>query len=92
VDHNVGYHVFLVTVKGWHMVAPPNGPLPTRRAATPRVVGGSVNGMRILLGLILFVIAVGAVMGVVFAVSSGQWQVGLIIALVAAAFFARVGC
>ncbi len=74
------------------MVAPPNGPLPTRRTATPRAAGGSLNGMRILLSLILFVIAVGAVMGVVLAVSSGQWQVGLIIALVAAAFFARVGC
>jgi hypothetical protein len=92
VDHNVGYDVFPVTVKGWHMVAPPNGPLSSPRPATPRAAGGSINGMRILLGLILFVIAVGAVMGVVFAVSSGQWQVGLIIALVAAAFFARVGC
>jgi uncharacterized membrane protein len=38
------------------------------------------------------VIAIGAIMGVVVAVSSGQWQIGLIIGLLAAAFFARVGC
>jgi hypothetical protein len=31
-------------------------------------------------------------MGVVVALSSGQWQMALIIGLVAAAFFARVGC
>ena len=38
------------------------------------------------------VIAVGAIMGVVVALSSGQPTVAMIIGLVAAAFFARVGC
>jgi uncharacterized membrane protein len=38
------------------------------------------------------VILVGAIMGIVVALSSGQWQVAMIIGLVACAFFARVGC
>jgi hypothetical protein len=74
------------------MVAPKNGPLGKPRAPLPPAAGGSINGMRLLMGLILLVIAIGAVMGVVVALSSGQWQMALIIGLVAAAFFARVGC
>lgn len=58
----------------------------------PRAAGGSINGMRILMGLLLFAIAIGAIMGVVVALSSGQPTIALIIGLVAAAFFARVGC
>jgi len=74
------------------MVAPKNGPLGKPRTPLPRAAGGSINGMRLLMGLVLLVIAIGAVMGVVVALSSGQWQVALIIGLVVAAFFARVGC
>jgi len=44
------------------------------------------------MGLLLLVIAAGAITGVFVALSSGQWQVALIIGLVAGAFFARVGC
>ena len=44
------------------------------------------------MGLLLLLIAVGAVMGVVVALTSGQPTIALIIGLVAAAFFARVGC
>lgn len=72
---------------GSHDGSPGKGPTVLRPAAH-----GSINGMRILMGLILFVIAVGAIMGVVVALSSGQPQVALIIGLVAGAFFARVGC
>jgi hypothetical protein len=74
------------------MVAPKNGPLGKPRTSLPPAAGGSINGMRVLMALILLVIAIGAIMGVVVAVSSGQWQIGLIIGLLAAAFFARVGC
>jgi uncharacterized membrane protein len=48
--------------------------------------------MRVLMGILLFVIAIGAIMGVVVALSSGQPTIALIVGLVAAAFFARVGC
>ena len=62
------------------------------KLAPPRAAGGSINGMRILMALLLLAIAVGAITGVVVALSSGQPTVALIIGLVAAAFFARVGC
>jgi hypothetical protein len=74
------------------MVAPQNGPLGKSRNALPHAAGGSINGMRVLLALILLVILVGAIIGIVVALSSGQWQVAMIIGLVAGAFFARVGC
>ncbi|OPX05469.1 hypothetical protein [Mycobacterium sp. AT1] len=69
------------------MIGPDNAKL-----APPRAAGGSINGMRILMALLLLAIAVGAITGVVVALSSGQPTVALIIGLVAAAFFARVGC
>jgi len=62
------------------------------KLAPPRAAGGSINGTRILMALLLLAIAVGAITGVVVALSSGQPTVALIIGLVAAAFFARVGC
>lgn len=62
------------------------------KLAPPRAAGGSINGMRILMALLLLAIAVGAITGVVVALSSGQPTVALIIGLVAAAFFTRVGC
>ncbi len=74
------------------MLGPENGELGQPRKALPPAAGGSINGMRMLLGILLFAIAVGAIMGVVVALSSGQPTVALIIGLVAAAFFARVGC
>jgi uncharacterized membrane protein len=58
----------------------------------PPAAGGSINGTRLLMALLLLAIAVGAIMGVVVALSSGQPTVALIIGLVAGAFFARVGC
>lgn len=74
------------------MIGPNDGTLAQSRSSMPRAAGGSINGMRLLLGLVLFVIAVAAIMGVVVALSTGQPTVALIIGLVAAAFFARVGC
>ena len=74
------------------MIGPSNGSLGPSPRALPRAAGGSINGMRVLLGLVLFVLAVAAIMGVVVALASGQQTVALIIGLLAAAFFARVGC
>jgi uncharacterized integral membrane protein len=74
------------------MLGPDNGKLSQPRTALPHAAGGSINGMRVVMAILLFVIAVGAIMGVVVALSSGQWQVAMIVGLVAAAFFARVGC
>jgi uncharacterized membrane protein len=63
-----------------------------QRRALPPAAGGSINGMRVLMGLMLLVILVGAITGVVVALSSGQPTVAIIIGLIAAAFFTRVGC
>ncbi|MEU0497721.1 hypothetical protein [Mycobacterium sp. NPDC006124] len=71
------------------MIGPDDG---KTRTALPRAAGGSINGMRILMGLLLFAILVGSIMGVVVALSSGQPTIALIIGLIAAAFFTRVGC
>lgn len=70
------------------MVARQHGPV------RPRVTnGGAVNGHRVLLmGLLLMLIAVAAISGVVFALTSGLPTVALIIGLLSCAFFSRVGC
>jgi Flp pilus assembly protein TadB len=47
---------------------------------------------RWVLGTLLLLIGIAAVVGVVVAAVSGQPTVALVIALVAAAFFSRVGC
>lgn len=74
------------------MIGPDDRKLAGRQTALPRAAGGSINGMRVLMGLLLLAILVGAVVGVLVALSSGQPTIALIIGLVAAAFFARVGC
>jgi hypothetical protein len=74
------------------MIGPDDAKLAQPRTALPRAAGGSINGMRILMGLLLFAILIGSIMGVVVALSSGQPTIALIIGLVATAFFTRVGC
>ncbi len=74
------------------MLGPQNGLQGQSRSALPRAAGGSISGTRVLLALLLLLIAVAAVAGVIVAMTSGQPTVALIIGLVAAAFFARVGC
>jgi hypothetical protein len=58
----------------------------------PITPSSSIDGHRVLLGLLLFLIAISAIVGVVVAAASGQGTVALIIALFAGAFFSRVGC
>ena len=62
------------------------------RNALPPAAGGSVNGMRVLMALVLLFIGIAAIVGIAMALSSGQWQVAILIGLVSAAFFSRVGC
>ncbi|OFJ55084.1 hypothetical protein [Mycolicibacterium grossiae] len=66
--------------------------LDTSNTALPPAAGGSINGMRVLMGLLLLLIAVAAISGVVVALTSGQPTVAFIIGLVSVAFFSRVGC
>jgi hypothetical protein len=73
------------------MAAPHDGPLGQPRSLPP-AAGGSINGMRVLMGIILLVIGIAAISGVLLALSAGQPTVAIIIGLLAAAFFTRVGC
>jgi cytochrome b subunit of formate dehydrogenase len=74
------------------MVVSQNGKLAQPRTSMPPAAGGSINGMKVLMGILLLLIFVGAVTGVVVALSSGQPTIAFVIGLVATAFFARVGC
>jgi hypothetical protein len=68
------------------MVARQHGP-----ALRPHT--GAVNGHRALfMGILLVLIAVAAISGIVFALSTGQPTFALIIGLISGAFFSRVGC
>ncbi|MUL45770.1 hypothetical protein FZI85_23510 [Mycobacterium sp. CBMA293] len=68
------------------MVARQHGPL-------ARAHSGAVNGQKVLLmGMLFLLIAVASVSGIVFALSSGQPQIALIVGLVSAAFFSRCRC
>jgi hypothetical protein len=74
------------------MVGSHDRPVGQHQPALPRNAGGSINGHRLLLGIVLVMIAIAAVTGIVVSLASGQPTAALIIGLVSAAFFARVGC
>jgi hypothetical protein len=63
-----------------------------RQTDLPRAAGGSINGHRMLLGIVLLLIAIASITGIVVALAGGQPTAAVIIGLVSAAFFARVGC
>lgn len=62
------------------------------RNGLPPAAGGSINGMRLLMAFVLLLLGVAAIAGICMALSSGQWQIAILIGLVSAAFFSRVGC
>ena len=68
----------------------------SKRVAGPKVTppgaGGSLDGMRVVKGLLLAVIAIAALAGVVSTAALGQTQAALAIGIIALAFFSRVGC
>ena len=63
-----------------------------RQTDLPRAAGGSINGHRMLLGIVLLLIAIASITGIALALAGGQPTAAVIIGLVSAAFFARVGC
>jgi hypothetical protein len=64
---------------------------PQSQTAVRRAAGGAVNGTRILLGVILLLIGIAAIGGVVVTLRNGQTDAAIVIGIVAAAFFTRVG-
>jgi hypothetical protein len=74
------------------MLGSQDGRVERVRTDLPSAAHGSVNGMKVLMGVLLLVIAVAAISGVAFALSTGQPTVAFVIGLVAVAFFSRVGC
>jgi hypothetical protein len=73
------------------MIGSPDG-VEHVRSELPHAAHGSINGMKVLMGLLLLVIAIAAISGVAFALTTGQPTVAFVIGLVAVAFFSRVGC
>lgn len=65
---------------------------PQAKPAPPRAAGGSINGMRLMMGVLLLMIAIAAVVAVVVTASSGQANLAIIIGIFSAAFFSRVLC
>lgn len=74
------------------MLGSNDGQVERIRTDLPPAAHGSINGMKVLMGIVLLLIAVAAITGVVVALSSGQPGVAFIIGLVSVAFFSRVGC
>lgn len=74
------------------MLGSHNGGVERVRTDLPHAAHGSINGMKVLMGVLLLVIAIAAISGVAVALSSGQPTVAFVIGLVAVAFFSRVGC
>ena len=54
--------------------------------------GWAINGTRILLGIMLLLIGIASIIGVVVTARNGQTDAAIVIGIVAAAFFTRVGC
>ncbi len=73
------------------MVGLNDGPSLHPKKALPPAAGGSISGVRVLMGILVFFIGVAAVTGVAMAVMSGQPAMAIAIGLVAGAFFCRVG-
>lgn len=74
------------------MLGPNDGQVERIRTDLPPAAHGSINGTKVLMGIVLLLIAVAAISGVAVALSSGQPVVAFIIGLIAVAFFSRVGC
>jgi hypothetical protein len=74
------------------MIGANKDPMGKPRPVRPVHPSSSLDGHRVLLGLLLVLIGISAIVGIVFAAVSGQGTIALIIALFAGAFFSRVGC
>ena len=74
------------------MIGTQDGLFPQSDATVRRAAGGAVNGTRILLGILLLLIGIASIAGVVVTARNGQTDAAIVIGIVAAAFFTRVGC
>jgi hypothetical protein len=74
------------------MLGSPDGPLDRSRTQLPRGAGGSINGTRVVMGILLVLIALAVITGVGVALTSGQPTVAFVIGLVGVAFFSRAFC
>jgi hypothetical protein len=74
------------------MLGSHDGSADQARTELPRAAGGSINGMRVVMGILLVLIALAVITGVAVAVTSGQPTVAFVIGLVGVAFFSRVFC
>jgi hypothetical protein len=86
------YIVCAVTTEGRPVIGADKDPIGEPRPVRPVHPSSAAHGHRVLLGVLLVLIAISAIVGVVFAAVSGQGTIALIIALFAGAFFSRVGC
>ncbi len=73
------------------MVGTHDGLFPQSATAARRAAGGAIHGTRILLGVLLLLIGVASIVGIVVTMRNGQTDAAIIIGIVAAAFFTRVG-
>jgi hypothetical protein len=74
------------------MLASPNGRMDQSGTELPRAAGGSINGTRVVMGILLLLIALAVITGVAVAMTSGQPTVAFVIGLVGVAFFSRAFC
>jgi hypothetical protein len=89
----MGYTVLLITPgRERQMLRSDDGRVEKVRTDLPPAAHGSINGMKVLMGIVLLLIAVASITGVAVALSSGQPTVAFLIGLVSVAFFSRVGC
>jgi hypothetical protein len=82
----------LLEREGSAMLGSPKGRLDQPRTELPRAAGGSINGMRVVMGILLVLIALAVITGVAVAMTSGQPTVAFVIGLVGLAFFSRAFC
>ena len=71
------------------MLASPDGHMDQARNELPRA---AINGMRVMMGILLVLIALAVITGVAVAMTSGQPTVAFVIGLVGVAFFSRAFC
>jgi hypothetical protein len=74
------------------MIGTQDSLFPQSEHAVRRAAGGAINGTRVLLGILLVLIGIAAIVGVVVTARNGQTDAAIVIGIVAAAFFTRVGC
>lgn len=74
------------------MVGRQDGLFPRSETAVRRAAGGTINGTRVLMGVLVLLIAIAAVAGIVVTMSNGQTDAAIVIGIFAAAFFSRVLC